>query len=104
MHGPGFEAAGQESRRHGEGLRCSAVFATPLAETLLRPCERLNRELEALFLARENDENRNPTPSQTPQEETFESRFNLFRWPEPCVQELRAFVLDSIVQTALRHL
>ncbi len=82
-------------------LRISAVFATPLAETFLRPCERLNRELEALFLARENDENRNPTPSQTPQAEMFESRFNLFRWPESCVQELRTFVLDSIVQTAL---
>ena len=84
-----------------EGLRISAVFATPLAETFLRPCERLNRELEALFLARENDEHRNPTPSQTLQEEMFESRFNVFRWPEGCVQELRTFVLDSIVQTAL---
>lgn len=82
-------------------LRISAVFATPLAETFLRPCERLNRELEALFLARENDENRNPTPSQTPQQELFESRFSLFRWPEACVQELRTFMLDSIVQTAL---
>ena len=56
------------------------------------PCERLNRELEALFLARESDEYRNPIPSHIPQEEVFESRFNLFLWPEGCVQELRKFV------------
>jgi hypothetical protein len=49
-----------------------------------------------LFLARENDEHRNPTPSHAPQAETFESRFNLFRWPEGCVQELRRFMLDAI--------
>jgi hypothetical protein len=31
----------------------------------------------------------------------FESRFNLFRWPETCVQELRAFVLDAVFSTVL---
>ncbi|HXY95430.1 MAG TPA: putative 2OG-Fe(II) oxygenase [Steroidobacteraceae bacterium] len=76
-------------------------FAVPFAETRLAPCERLNRELEALFLARETDEYRNPTPSHLPQAELFESRFNLFRWPEPCVQELRAFVLDCVARTVL---
>jgi len=78
------------------------VFAVPLGEGRLVPCERLNRELEALFLARENDEHRNPMPSHVPQQETFESRFNLFRWPEPCVQELRGFVLDSVLRTVLQ--
>jgi uncharacterized protein (TIGR02466 family) len=78
------------------------IFAVPLGEARLVPCERLNRELEALFLARENDEHRNPTPSHVPQEEVFESRFNLFRWPEACVQELRSFMLDTVAQTVLR--
>lgn len=68
---------------------------------MLAPCERLNRELEALFLARETDEFRNPTPSHIPQAETFESRFNLFRWPERCVQELRTFVLNSLSRMVL---
>jgi uncharacterized protein (TIGR02466 family) len=80
----------------------SPIFAVPLGEARLVPCERLNRELEALFLARENDEHRNPMPSHIPQDEVFESRFNLFRWTEACVQELRSFMLDTVAQTVLR--
>ena len=82
-------------------LKVSPGFAVPFAEGRLEPCERLNRELEALFLARETEEYRNPTPSHIPQAEMFESRFNLFRWPESCVQELRAFMLDSVARTVL---
>jgi len=82
-------------------LTASPGFAVPFAEGRLASCDRLNRELEALFLARENDENRNPTPSHIPQAEMFESRFNLFRWPEKCVQELRSFMLDSVARTVL---
>jgi uncharacterized protein (TIGR02466 family) len=82
------------------GVTLRPVFAVPLGTARLTPCERLNRELEALFLVREDDEHRNPMPSHIPQAETFESRFNLFRWPEPCVQELRRFVLDTVVATA----
>jgi len=80
----------------------SAQFAVPFASGRLPDCQRLNRELETLFLARENDEHRNPTPSHVPQQETFESRFNLFRWPEPCIQELRRFMLHSVAQTVLQ--
>jgi len=83
-------------------VRLSPIFAVPLGEARLVPCERLNRELEALFLARETDEHRNPMPSHIPQEEVFESRFNLFRWPEPCVQELRKFMLDTVAETVLQ--
>jgi len=82
-------------------LKLSPGFAVPFAEGRLAPCERLNRELETLFLARETEEYRNPTPSHIPQAEMFESRFNLFRWPESCVQELRAFMLDSVARTVL---
>jgi len=82
-------------------LRLRPGFAVPFAEGRLAPCERLNRELEALFLARETEEFRNPTPSHIPQAEMFESRFNLFRWPESCVQQLRSFMLDSVARTVL---
>jgi uncharacterized protein (TIGR02466 family) len=82
-------------------LNVRPLFATPFGEVRLPGCQRLNRELEALFLARENDEHRNPTPSHVPQAETFESRFNLFRWPESCVQELRAFMLNAVAQMAI---
>ena len=82
-------------------VKVGCAFAVPIGEARLEPCQRLNEELEALFLARENDAHRNPTPSHIPQAETFESRFNLFRWPEPCVQELRRFVLDAIARMIL---
>jgi hypothetical protein len=82
-------------------IRIAPGFAVPFAQVRLEPCERLNRELEALFLARETPEYRNPTPSHLPQAEMFESRFNLFRWPERCVQELRGFMLDSLARTVL---
>jgi uncharacterized protein (TIGR02466 family) len=77
------------------------LFAVPFGEARLASCERLNRELEALFLERENDAHKNPTPSHIPQAETFESRFNLFLWPEACVQELRSFMLDTIARTVI---
>lgn len=82
-------------------VRLGGLFAVPVGEARLASCERLNRELEALFLAREDDAHRNPTPSHIPQEELFESRFNLFRWPDPCVQELRQFMLDAVARTVL---
>ncbi len=76
-------------------------FAVPIAEAFLNPCEPLNSELEKLFLEREDDAHRNPTPSHIPQQEVFESRFNLFQWPESCVRELRQFVLDAVVGTVM---
>ncbi len=84
-----------------QDLKISSAFAVPIVETRLDSCERLNRELEALFLARETPEYRNPTPSHIAQAELFESRFNLFRWPEPCVQQLRQFMLDRVARTVL---
>ena len=83
-------------------LRLNPAFAVPILQARLEGCERLNRELEALFLEREKDEYRNPTPSHTPQAETFESRFNLFRWPEPCIQELRQFLLDAVAAAVIQ--
>ena len=82
-------------------VKVNPLFAVPFGEARLASCERLNGELEALFLQRENDEYKNPTPSHTPQAETFESRFNVFLWPEPCVQELRRFMLDTIARTVI---
>jgi uncharacterized protein (TIGR02466 family) len=82
-------------------VHLSSAFAVPMAEARLSPCEALNRQLEALFLARESDEYRNPTPTHMPQEEMFESRFNLFLWPEACIQELRVFMLNCVAQTVM---
>jgi hypothetical protein len=77
------------------------AFAVPLAEFRYAAYERLNAELEALFLAREGEEVRNHSPTHAPQAETFESRFNLFHWPDSCVQELRGFMMESIGRVVL---
>src|SRR5580700_3317426 len=82
-------------------VHLNSAFAVPIAEARLSPCESLNRQLEALFLARESDEYRNPTPAHVPQEEMFESRFNLFLWPEAAIQELRVFVLNCVGQAVM---
>jgi len=83
-------------------LQLTPIFAVPLLQARLDPCQELNQALESLFLEHERDEFRNPTPSHIPQAETFESRFNLFRWPQPCIQELRRFVLDSVAGAVLQ--
>jgi uncharacterized protein (TIGR02466 family) len=85
----------------GPALKLNSLFAVPFGEMRLVPCERLNQELEALFLQRESADYKNPTPSHIAQKETFESRFNLFRWPEACVQELRSFVLNAVAQMVI---
>lgn len=77
------------------------AFAVPVCRGKLDTCERLNRELEQLFLARETQAFRNPTPSHNPQAEMFESRVDLFTWPEPCIQELRQFMLESVFRVAM---
>jgi uncharacterized protein (TIGR02466 family) len=82
-------------------IKIHPLFAVPFGEARLEPCERLNQELEQLFLQRETEEHRNPAPSHVQQAETFESRFNLFRWPETCVQELRRFMLDGVARTVI---
>ena len=76
-------------------MEITAAFAVPVCHARVEPCDRLNRELEALFLARETQEYRNPAPSHNPQAEMFESRFDLFTWPETCIQELRTFILTN---------
>jgi uncharacterized protein (TIGR02466 family) len=80
-------------------VRLGSLFAVPFGEARLAPCEELNRQLEALFTQRATEEYRNPTPTHSVQQEMFESRFNLFLWPERCVQELRGFMLNCVAQT-----
>jgi putative 2-oxoglutarate-Fe(II)-dependent oxygenase superfamily protein len=77
------------------------AFAVPICHTRLESCDRLNRELSELFLARETQEFRNAAPSHSPQAEMFESRYDLFTWPEPCIQELRKFMLESVFRVAM---
>lgn len=77
------------------------VFAVPFAQDFLPDAEHLNRELKALLLDREAEGGRyaNPNPSLRQQPGVFESEFNLFSWPEACVQTLRQFAWATLGRT-----
>ena len=82
-------------------MELTSAFAVPLGQAYLKSCDQLNPELERLFLSRETPEFRNPTPSHNPQAEMFESRVDLFTWPEPCIRTLRDFMLESVFRVAM---
>lgn len=76
----------------------SAAFAVPLLQTRLEDCESLNRDLRALFMERAQVGERfaNPEPRVKRNKTLYESRFDLFEWPESCVQQLRQFCLGRL--------
>lgn len=78
------------------------LFAVPFAFDEFTGPERLNAELRSLFIARENEGARyaNPNPNTNRNQELFESHFDLFKWPEPCIAELREFCLSRVLRTA----
>lgn len=79
-------------------LQTFALFAAPVATRNLEGAEVLNGELEKILLERETAQYRNPHPTHLEQKEVFESNFDMFRWQEPAIQTLRAFVLDSVAE------
>jgi len=79
-------------------LEINPMFAVPFGQDRHPDAETLNSELKALLLARENQGARyaNPTPSLKQQHGVFESDFNLFAWPEACIQQLRQFCWGAL--------
>lgn len=69
------------------------MFAVPFAFAKHPAPEGLNAALKTLFLAREAEgpKHANPTPLVSRNAALFESRFDLFEWPEAPVQALREF-------------
>jgi len=88
--------------QQGPEISIAQYFATPIAQIKVPNCEALNRELAALFIAREQDQlTRNPNRYTTQFGELYESRFDLFSWPDPPVQQLAQlvqFLLTSFVR------
>lgn len=75
-------------------------FATPIVETQHPDCEALNRELKELFLGLEKDEEyRKKIKTPTLQINIFESEFDLFSWPQPCIRQLRDFCINALYLT-----
>jgi len=76
------------------------AFSVPFGQRRHPNAEALNGELKQLLLAREAEGTRyaNPHPSLKQQRGVFESDFELFSWPEACVQELKRFCWESLGQ------
>jgi uncharacterized protein (TIGR02466 family) len=72
-------------------------WASPLFSTT-NPDSSLNTELSSYFLEIESggEKNRNPDKTPSNQVEIFESAFDLFKWPEPCVQRLKKFCMQGL--------
>jgi len=82
------------------------LFPVPFAFEQHADCARLNAALRTLFLARDSDADRNANPYTERNAALFESRFDLFGWPQPEVAELREFCLSrtlQVIQQLNRH-
>ncbi|KAB8188550.1 hypothetical protein FKV24_009950 [Lysobacter maris] len=79
-------------------LEISPMFAVPMAQDTHPDAERLNAQIKSLLLAREAEGERyaNPNPSLRQHPGVFESDFNLFAWPDPCIQQLRLFCWTAL--------
>lgn len=74
------------------------LFAVPFATSLCPDSKRLNAALRDYVLAREKSGTAaNPRPLTYRNDALFESDFNLFREPDPAVQELKRFCWDQLL-------
>jgi uncharacterized protein (TIGR02466 family) len=81
-------------------VQIQPFFAVPFGFTKLEDCAKLNAELRALFLERESEgaKHANPRPLTQRNTQVFESHFQVFRWTEPCIQQLREFCFHSLLK------
>lgn len=81
-------------------VEVTPFFAVPFGFAKLENCATLNSELRELFLRRaaEGPRHANPRPLTQRNGEVFESEFQVFRWPEPCVQQLKTFCWNHLLQ------
>jgi uncharacterized protein (TIGR02466 family) len=75
-----------------------SLFPVPFAFDQHPAAARLNPALRTLFLAREGDADRNRDPYTERNDALFESRFDLFRWPDAAIAELREFCMARTLQ------
>ncbi len=77
------------------------MFALPFVFCQHPDPGRMNMALRELFLVREKEGARyaNPGPQTERNAALFESRFDVFSWPEPDVVELRDFCLSRLMHT-----
>lgn len=79
-------------------IEINAAFAAPIATARLNDAGPLNSQLRELFLQCEaqGEKFANPEPYTHRNQALFESRFTLFDWQQPCVEQLRKFCWSSL--------
>ena len=82
-------------------LDIQPIFAVPFAQDLHPDPAALNAQLKRLLLQRESEgtSRANPSPSLRLQPGVFESEFDLFSWPDDCIQQLRRFCWARLGRT-----
>ena len=82
-------------------FRVAPGFAVPFVYAEHPNPESLNTQLRSLFLqkAAEGEAYSNAQPTMRIEQALFESRFDLFEWPEAPVQELRNFCWSALFNT-----
>jgi uncharacterized protein (TIGR02466 family) len=81
-------------------IEVTPFFAVPFGFAKLENCTALNGELRELFLRRAAEGSRyaNPRPLTQRNRQVFESEFEIFRWPDSCVQQLKEFCWSHMLQ------
>ena len=84
-------------------MRCvqpTPFFAIPFGFAKLEPAQPLNDELADLFRQRAAEGTRyaNPRPLTQRNGQVFESEFQLFKWPDPCIRQLKEFCWQHLMQ------
>ena len=81
-------------------MQITPFLAVPFGFDRLENCASLNAELRALFLERaaQGSKYANPRPLTQRNAQVFESEFQLFRWPESCVQRLKEFCWRNLLR------
>jgi hypothetical protein len=74
------------------------IFSIPLAVTDVADSTAINAELEPLLLSREHAQYANPLPTPFIQRGVFESAPGILQWPEPCIEKLRAALINIVAR------
>lgn len=93
---PGPESgSGAQSRPE---FQIIPAFSIPMVDAHMSDCDGLNRELRDLFVQRaaEGERYSNDEPRVRRNKSLFESRFDLFDWPDSCVQRLNEFCMKNL--------
>ncbi|MBS0465239.1 MAG: hypothetical protein JSS03_09640, partial [Proteobacteria bacterium] len=82
-------------------MATTTLFAVPFVIMQHPQPEPLNTQLRELFLLRESEGERhaNPNPYTVRNAQLFESHFDIFQWPEPCIGQLANFCLTNVMRT-----